>query len=87
MSRGCFAHLADLRPGMIGFEGGESLFSHLKNNKTIARKFLIRHFPAIQQSLAMEESDDAFWLPGVGNAADGLPAENRAPVCRRSFDL
>ena len=38
--RGFFAPSGDSSPGMIGFEGRESIVSHLKNGKPIAEKLV-----------------------------------------------
>ena len=53
-----FVPFVDLALGMAGLEDCESLFTHLKNRKTIAEKFLVRHFSAIQQTLEMKELDN-----------------------------
>ena len=53
-------------------EDCESLFTHLKKNKLITEKFLVRHFLAIQQAIEPQELDTVFWAPGKENPADGL---------------
>ena len=57
---------------MIGFEGRDSLLSHMPTKTTKTENFLIRHFSANEQSLEMGELDNAHRLPGVENSADGL---------------
>ena len=50
----------------------ESLFAHLKKNKLITEKSLVRHFLAIQQAIEIQDLDDVYWVPGTANPADGL---------------
>ena len=70
--RDFFAPFVGLSPGMVGMEDRESLFSHLRNKKTITEKYLIRHFLSIQQALEEEDLENAYWLPGTENPADGM---------------
>ena len=72
-----YGRFLDIRPRMVGFEDCESLFTHLKNKKVITEKFLIRHFLAIQQAPELKELDNAYWLLGLGNPADGLTGKKR----------
>ena len=50
----------------------ESLFTHRKNRKTIAEKYLVRHFLRIQQFIEEGDLDNVYWIPGTENPADGL---------------
>ena len=50
----------------------ESLFTHLKNKKMVTEKYLVRHFLSIQQFIEEGDLDNAYWLPGTENPADGL---------------
>ena len=68
--REIYAHLADPPPGKVGLEGCGSLLTNLHNERTIAEKFPIRHFLAIQQTLEMQGLATAYWLSGLGNPAD-----------------
>ena len=61
-----------MSPGLVGMEACESLFTHLKRQKMVAGKYLVRHFLSIQQFIEDEELDNAYWLPGTENPADGL---------------
>ena len=72
-----YGRFLDIRPRMVGCEDCESLFTHLKNKKVIAEKFLIRHSLAIQQALELKELDNVYWFPGLGNPADGLTGKKR----------
>ena len=72
MLRELYAHVLDVSPGMVGIEGCESLFAHLKNKKPVAEKFLVRRLLAIQQTLGAPELDNANGLPGLANPAGGL---------------
>ena len=72
MLRGFFGHCMDLRPGMVGSEDCESLFTRLKKNKLITEKYLARHFLAIQQAIGLQELDNVYWIPGKENPAGGL---------------
>ena len=62
----------DLSPRMIGFEGCEILFTHMKDTKAVVEMYLIRHFSRIEQSLGTSKSDNASWLQGLETPADGL---------------
>ena len=55
MLREFYGHFAGSNPGLIGLEDCESLFTHLKKSKSIAEKFLVRHFLSIQQALEERE--------------------------------
>ena len=68
--RGIYAHFADSSPGKVGLEGCGSLLTNPHNKKTIAVKFPIRHFLAIQQPLEMGELANVYWLPGLRDPAD-----------------
>ena len=57
---------------MAGKEDCESLFTHLKNRKLLAEKYLVRRFLSIQQLIEDGDLDNVYWLPGVENPADGL---------------
>ena len=46
--------------------------NYLKKNKTMNEKFLIPQSPAVHRSLETERSDNAYWLRGVENPADGV---------------
>ena len=72
MLREFYGHFAGSKPGMIGLEDCESLFTHLKKSKSITEKFLVRHFMSIQQALEDHELDNVFRIPGEENPADGL---------------
>ena len=72
MLRQFFAHFAFLSFGLAGLEEFGSVFTHLKNKKTITEMFSVRHFLAIQRALEKQELRNVFWLPGSGNPADGL---------------
>ena len=61
-----------IAPRMVGMEDCESLFTHLKNWKMLAEKYLVRHFLGIQQFIEEGELGNAYWLPGVENPSDGL---------------
>ena len=67
-----YAPFVDASPDLLGFVDCESLFSHLKKKKTIAEKFLARHFLAIQQAVESGELANVYWLPGLENPADSL---------------
>ena len=58
--------------GLVGMEDCESLFTHLKNREVLIEKYLVRHFLGIQQSLEEGELENAYWIPGTENPADGL---------------
>ena len=72
MIREFFGHFVDLNPGMVGLEGCESLSTHSKKKKMIAEKFSARRFLAIQQATEIQRLDNAYWIPGRENPADGL---------------
>ena len=57
---------------MAGFEDSESLFTQLRNAKLVAGKFPVRRFLALQQAIELNELDNAYWIPGLGNPADGF---------------
>ena len=76
IKRQCFGDFLrtcrDLFPGVAGFEGCESLFTHLRGKKISAEKFSVRHFAAIQPALGTHELGNSPRLQGLGNPADGL---------------
>ena len=72
MLREFCAHFIDPAPVMAGLEDCESLFTHHRNKKLVAEKFLVRPSSAIQQALEMEESGHVYWVPDLENPADGL---------------
>ena len=72
MLREFYGHFAGPKPGMIGLEDCESLFTHLKKSKSITEKFLVRHFASIQQALEEKELNNVFWIPGKENTDDAL---------------
>ena len=72
MLREFYGHFTDLRPGMAGPGNRESLFAHLKKNKVVTEKFLVRHCRAIQQAIEIQELGNAYWIPGKENPAYGL---------------
>ena len=72
MLREFYGNFSGLRPGLVGLEDCESLFTHLKKSKMVTEKFLARHFLSIQQALEQKELDNVYWIPGKGNPADGL---------------
>ena len=59
-------------PGVEGLEDCESLLTHLKTEKMIAEKCLVRRFLSIQQFLGEGDLENANWLPGTENPADSL---------------
>ena len=61
-----------ISPGLVGMEDCESPSTHLKNKNVITEKYLVRHFLSIQQSLDDGELENAYWIPGTENPADGL---------------
>ena len=61
----------DLSPIATGFEYSGNPFNRPPIQKSIAGKYLGRHFLRIPQS---EELDDAYWPRGLWNPADGLAA-------------
>ena len=67
-----YAPFAHISPGLVGMGDCESLFTHLKNKKMITEKYLVRHLLSIQQFIDEGELENVYWIPGVGNPADGL---------------
>ena len=69
---------------MVRPEDCESLFTHLKNKKLVAEKFFVRHFLSIRQALEVQELSSVYWIPGLGDPADGLTTtkSDRAPLLR-----
>ena len=57
---------------MVRLEDCESLFTYLKTKKLTAEKYLVRRFLSIQQALGGGDLENAYWLPGAENPADGL---------------
>ena len=82
--REIYGHFFDLAPGMVGLEDYESLFTHRRNKKIVAEKFLVRHLLAIRHTLKLQASDSVYWIPGLGNPADGLTKtrSDMAPLSR-----
>ena len=72
MLRDFFGHFTDLFSGMAGLGDCESLATHLKKDKLITEKFLVRHFLAIQQATELQELENALGILGKMNPADGL---------------
>ena len=50
----------------------ESLLSHLRTGKLGTEKFLTRRFRSIMDALETGSLDNAAWIPGKENPADGL---------------
>ena len=48
------------------------MFTHVENKKMVTEKYLVRHFLSIEQFIAEGDLDNAYWLPGTENTADGL---------------
>ena len=67
-----YRHFSDSYPGVVGLEHCESLFTHLKKNKLITEKFLVRHFLAVQEAIEIQELRNVYWAPGRENPAGGL---------------
>ena len=59
-----YAPFSRIPPGKVGVEDCESLFTHVKNRKTIAGQYLARHFLPIQQFIEDGELGNANWLLG-----------------------
>ena len=51
---------ADSSRGMLGFEGYEGPFTHLKDKQTIAKSHCVRRLLGIRQSLGRKELDNVF---------------------------
>ena len=64
--------LTDGSPGMIGFEDCGGPFTHLRSEKTIAGRFLVRLFLGTERALSNNEFDNVNWLRGIENPADCL---------------
>ena len=71
-SRASYEPRSDVAPGMIGFEDCESLFAHLGKKKSIAAKYLVRHFLRTQLSSGSEELDNVFRAPDLEDPPDEL---------------
>ena len=56
----------------MGLEACVSLITHLKTNRMIAEKYLVRHFLRIQQAFEESDLENASWLLGREAPADGL---------------
>ena len=69
--RGFYQLFVDMSTGMAGLGDCESLFTHLRSAKTVAEKYLICHSLGTQQALGNRGLGNAYWLPGIGNPADG----------------
>ena len=52
----------------------------------ITEEFRVRHSVAVQQALGMQELGIIYWIPGLGNPADGLTKtkQDTAPLLRPS---
>ena len=61
-----------MNPGVVGLVACESLFSHLEVEEAVAEKYLARLFSNIQEALGGCDFENAYWLPGAENSADGL---------------
>ena len=48
------------------------MFTHLRNRKMVAEKYLVRHILSIQQFIEEGDLDNVYWIPGTENPADGL---------------
>ena len=46
--------------------------THLTTREVVAEEYLVRHFPSTPQALGEGELENAHWLPGTGNPAQGL---------------
>lgn len=53
----------------MGSGDSEGLSTQLKTRKLITKRYLA---PIIQRALEAGDLDNAHWLPGMGNPADGL---------------
>ena len=62
----------DINPGVAGLENCGSQFTHLNTRQMIAEKNPVRHFSSTQQALEEGDLENACWLPGTGNPAEGL---------------
>ena len=73
-----------MNPGVAGLKDCESLFTILKAKKMVAGKCLVSHFLSTQQALGGGDLENADWLPGAENPADGLTKEQSdvVPVLR-----
>ena len=69
-----------VNPGAVGLEDCGSLFTHLKTKKMIAEEHLVRRFRRIQQALGGGDLENAYWLPGTEDPADGLTKVRRDMV-------
>ena len=84
MLREFYEHFIDFTPGRVGLGDCESLPTHLKNERIIAEKVLVRRCLAIQHALEMQELGNVNWIPRLGNPADGLTKtkSNMVPLLR-----
>ena len=64
---------------MVGLKDCESVATRLKTKRMVAEKYMVRRFFSIQQALEGGELENAFWIPGTENSADGL-AEVRSDM-------
>ena len=53
----------DISPGVVGFEGCESLCPHQRNRKAVAGKYVARHLSGIRQALGNKELCNVYRLP------------------------
>ena len=61
-----------MNPGAVGLEDCGCLHTRLKTKKMVAEKYLVRHLFSIRQVLEGGGLENAYWLLGAENAADGL---------------
>ena len=69
-----YSSFQDSHPGIAGLEDCGCPFYHPKKTK-VAEKYLARHSLGAQQPLGSGDLVNAYWLPGLGNPADGLTNE------------
>ena len=67
-----YGPLKGANPGVVGLVERGSPFAHLKTKRAAAEEHLERHFLGIQQALEERDLENAYWLPGTENPADGL---------------
>ena len=54
------------------WEDCESVFTHLETKKMKTEEYLVRRPLSIQRALERGDMENAYWLPGTENPADGL---------------
>ena len=67
-----FAPLKDVYPGVIGLEYSENVLTHLRNEKSVAEKYLAHHFLGFEQALGKNGLDIVYRPPCMENPAGGL---------------